>query len=60
MVVVQRTDARRQGLLKALREKCNHRMLWFTTETACRENVGGAIFMTPKDNAPAPFSFLTR
>ena len=60
VVVVQRTDARREGLLAALREKCSHRMFWLTTEAAYRENVGGAIFMTPKDDAPVPFSFLTR
>jgi hypothetical protein len=59
VVVVQRSDARREGLLKALREKCSHRMFWLTTEAAYRENVGDAIFMTPKDDAPAAFSFLT-
>ena len=60
MVVVQRTDARREGLLKALREKCSHRMFWLTTEAAYREDIGGAIFKTRKDDAPVPFSFLTR
>ncbi len=59
VVVVQRTDARREGLLTALREKCSHRMFWLTTEAAYRENIGGGIFMTPKDDAPVPFSFLT-
>ncbi|MGD0777012.1 MAG: replication-relaxation family protein [Candidatus Solibacter sp.] len=60
VVVVQRTDARREGLLTALREKCSHRMFWLTTEAAYREDIGGAIFMTPKDDAPVPFSFLTQ
>lgn len=60
VIVVQRSDARREGLLKALREKCSHRMFWLTTETAYRENMGDSIFMTPKDDAPVPFSFLTR
>ena len=60
VVVVQRTDARREGLLAALREKYRHRMFWLTTEAAYRENIGGAIFMTPKDDAPVAFSFLTR
>jgi hypothetical protein len=59
VVVVQRTDARREGLLKALREKCSHRMFWLTTEAAYRADIGGAIFMTPKDDVPVPFSFLT-
>jgi len=60
VIVVQRSEARREGLLKALRETCSHRMFWLTTETAYRGGIGGAIFMTPKDDAPVPFSFLTR
>jgi hypothetical protein len=60
VIVVQRTEARREGLLTALREKCSHRMFWLTTENAYRADIGGAIFMTPKDDAPVPFSFLTR
>jgi hypothetical protein len=59
IVVVQRTDARREGLLKALREKHSHRMFWLTTESAYRDNIGGAIFKTPKDDATISFSFLT-
>ena len=60
VVVVQQTDARREGLLMVLREKCSHRMFWLTTEAAYREDIGGAIFMTPKDDAPVAFSFLIR
>ncbi|MGA2269036.1 MAG: replication-relaxation family protein [Bryobacteraceae bacterium] len=60
VVVVQRTDARREGLLMALREKYRHRMFWLTTEAAYRGDIGGAIFLTPKDDAPVPLSFLTR
>lgn len=60
VIVVQRTEARREGLLTALREKCSHRMFWLTTENAYRTDIGGAVFMTPKDDAPVPFSFLTR
>ena len=60
VIVVQRTEARREGLLKALREKCSHRMFWLTTEAAYRGDIGGAIFRTPKDDAPVLFSFLTR
>jgi len=59
VIVVQRSDARREGLLQALQESCSHRMFWLTTEAAYRENVGGAIFRTPKDDAPVAFSFLT-
>jgi hypothetical protein len=60
VIVVQRNDTRREGLLKALRETCSHRMFCLTTETAYREDIGGAIFMTPKDDAPVQFSFLMR
>jgi hypothetical protein len=60
VVVVQRTYARREGLLTALRETCSHRMFWLTTEAAYRADIGGAIFKTPKDDAPVPFSFLIR
>jgi hypothetical protein len=35
-------------------------MFCLTTEAAYRENIGGEIFMTPKDDAPIAFSFLTR
>jgi len=60
VIVVQRNDARREGLLRALRETINHRMFWLTTESAYREDLAGAIFMTPKDDAQVPFSFLMR
>jgi len=59
VIVVQRTDARREGLLKRLRATYNHRMFWLTTEAAYRENIGGAIFKTPKDDVSIAFSFLT-
>jgi hypothetical protein len=58
VIVVQRNDTRREGLLAALRETSSHRMFWVTTEPAYRENIGGAIFMTPKDDAPVALSFL--
>jgi hypothetical protein len=49
VVVVQRTEARRDGLLAALRETYNHRMFFLTTEEAYRENMAGPIFRTPMD-----------
>lgn len=58
VIVIQRTDARREGLLKALRAKYNHRMFWLTTESAYRADIGGAIWKTPKDEAPVALSFL--
>ena len=60
VVVVQRSDARREGLIAALREKCSHRMFWVTTEASYRSDISGAIFKTPKDDAPVAFSFLIR
>jgi hypothetical protein len=59
VIVVQRSDARREGLLSVLRNAYGHRMFWLTTEAAYRTDIGGAIFMTPKDDAPMAFSFLT-
>lgn len=58
VIVVQRSDARREGLLRALQESCSHRMFWLTTEAAYRRDIGSAIFKTPKDDAPVAFSFL--
>lgn len=58
VIVVQRTDARRAGLLTALKETASHRMFLLTTEAAYRTDIGGAIFRTPKDDAPERFSFL--
>jgi hypothetical protein len=58
VVVVQQTDARRDGLLTLLRKTCNHRMFWLATEADYRENLGGAIFRIPKDNDPVGLSFI--
>lgn len=60
VVIVQRTEARREGLLAVLRKKCNHRMFCLTTEAAYRDDIGGPFFKTPKDDAPVAFPFLTR
>jgi len=60
VVVVQRSEARREGLLARLRTELPHRMFWLTTEAEYRENIGGAIFKTPRDDAPVAFSSLTR
>jgi hypothetical protein len=58
VIVVQRTDARLEGLLKALQASCSHRMFWLTTESAYRTDIGSAIFKTRKDDAPVALSFL--
>lgn len=58
VIVVQQSEARQGGLLRALQANCSHRMFCLTTEAAYRENIGGAIFKTPKDDAPVALSFL--
>ncbi len=58
VLVVQRTDARREGLLKAIRKECSHRMFCLATEAECRDDLGGAILRTPKDAEAARFPFL--
>jgi hypothetical protein len=58
VIVIQRSDARREGLLAALQTKYQHRMFWLTTERAYRENIGAQIFKTPKDGVSRLYSFL--
>ncbi len=58
VIVVQPTDQRRQNLLTQLHEEFNHRMFWLTTERLYREDIGRAIFQTPKDRTERTYSFL--
>jgi hypothetical protein len=57
VIVVQRTEARRKNLLEALSKQYSHRMFWLTTEPAYKEDIGGNIFLTPKDYAHSTYSF---
>jgi Replication-relaxation len=50
VIVVQRTEARRDHLLWALREKYGRRMFWLTTERLYKENIAGEIFRSPDDS----------
>lgn len=59
VIVVQRTDERRENLLRQLNKEYNHRMFWLTTEDAYKEEIGGEIFATPKDWEKVGYSFLT-
>jgi hypothetical protein len=59
VVIIQRTDARREGLIAALKRKYQHRMFWLTTEALVREDAGGNIFKTPRDNTTKAYSFLS-
>jgi len=57
VIVVQRMQDRRANLLRALEAKCQHRMFWLTTERSYREDIGGGIFLTPKDYNTESYSF---
>jgi hypothetical protein len=58
-IIVQRNDVRRQHLLDILREKLPMRTLWLTTEPLYKQDIGGEIFLTPKDYADQRYSFLS-
>jgi hypothetical protein len=57
-IVVQRTDERRENLLKQLNKELNHRMFWLTSEDAYKHDIGNQIFLTPKDHISTAYSFL--
>lgn len=57
VIVVQQSDARRRHLLQKLRESYNHPMFWLTSESAYTQNVGGPIFLAPRDYEGAVYSF---
>lgn len=56
VVVVQRTEKRRDSLYNAVQEKHRHRMFWLTTESQYRKDIAAAIFLTPKDGRVKPYS----
>ncbi|MDR5727783.1 MAG: replication-relaxation family protein [Terriglobia bacterium] len=58
VVVVQRTEDRRNNLLQELHMRFNHRMFWLTTEALYKEDIGASIFKTPKDLNARGYSFL--
>jgi hypothetical protein len=57
VIVVQRTEERRKNLCNALQEKWGHPMFWITTESLCKADIGGEIFLTPKDCEAQPYGF---
>jgi hypothetical protein len=59
VIVIQRTEARRAGLLSVLQGRFPHRMFWLATERAVHEDIGDEIFKTPKDHADRSYSFLS-
>lgn len=49
VIVVQRTEKRRMNLCRAFPEKYRHRMFWLTAEPLYKGEIGGDIFLTPRD-----------
>lgn len=60
VIVVQRSEERRENLLRAMHEKYPHRMFWMTTEELYKRNIEGVIFRTPKDFGGMNYSFLSQ
>jgi len=58
VIVISRTEARRENLVKMLGIKFSHRMFWLTTENLYQQDVGGRIFLTPKDYKIESYSFV--
>lgn len=56
VILVQRTEAKREFLLSKLAEEHKHRMFWLTTEPLYKENIPGKIFKTPRDFRDATYS----
>ena len=51
VVVVQRTEARHENLLRALQNVCDRSIFWLTTEERYQADIRGRIFATPRDFA---------
>lgn len=60
VVIVQRTEARRQYLLRELEAIHRHRMFWLSTEQLYKQDIGAAIFLTPRDHETETYSFLAQ
>jgi|SRR6185437_24888 len=60
VVIVQRSEERRANLLSVLATRYRHRMFWLTTEELYRQDIGGAIFQTPRDFDARGYGFLDK
>lgn len=58
VVIIQRSEDRRNNLLQELHLRFNHRMFWLTTEQLYKEDIGALIFSNPKDRNAKLYSFL--
>ena len=58
VVVVQRTLARADNLLRTLSERFKHRMFWITAKDQYKRGLNDRIFRTPKDYNVDAYGFL--
>jgi hypothetical protein len=56
VIVIQRTEERRNYLLRELNGSLNHRMFWLASETGYKTDIGEEIFKTPKDYPEKSYS----
>jgi hypothetical protein len=59
VIVIQRTDERRENLLKQLNKEYNHRMFWLAAELSYKVGIEANIFRTPRDFQEKSYSFLS-
>jgi hypothetical protein len=55
-IFVTLSDRKRITMLEKFAEEYPYRMFWFTTVDAFEKNMGGNIFLTPKDWKTTPYS----
>lgn len=57
VAIVLHTEERRHNLCRSLQAPYRHQMFWLTTESLCKQNIGGRIFVTPSDHEPQSRGF---
>lgn len=58
VVVIQKTDERVLHLLRVMSDPLRLGMFWLASEARYKENLGGAIFLTPRDFAQKSHSLF--
>ena len=59
VIFIVLSERKRQTMLEKFAEEYPYRMFWFTTIEAFQNDIGGEIFMTPKDGLAKSYSFLS-
>ena len=60
VIVIQRTDERRENLLRQLNKEYNHRVFWLGTEAGYKADIGGGFLRHRSRNwEQVGYSFLT-